>query len=128
MKILLDTATFLWILTDSRKLSARARELFADSGNEVFLSVVSCWEIAIKHSLGRLPLPEPPAQLVPAQRESHGILALPLEEEAALHVGRLPRIHLDPFDRMLISQALVHGLAMLTCDEVIAQYPVRTVW
>ena len=102
--------------------------LFADPANDVFLSVVSSWEIAIKHSLHRLPLPVPPAQFVPAQREAHGIQTLPLEEEAALHVARLPKLHTDPFDRMLVCQALIHGLAVLTSDELIAQYPVRTLW
>lgn len=90
--------------------------------------MVSSWEIAVKHSLGRLPLPESPARFVPDQREAHGIQSLPLDEEAALHVARLPQLHPDPFDRMLISQALVHGLALLTPDEQITQYPVRAVW
>lgn len=128
MRLLLDTSTFLWIITDAPKLSARARELFLDPGNEVYLSSVSVWEMAIKYVMGRLPLPEPPERFVPSQRELHGIEPLPLDEEAALHLARLPLLHKDPFDRMLICQAIVHGLAILTPDTLINQYPVRIMW
>lgn len=128
MRLLLDTSTFLWIITDAPELSARARELFVDPGNEVYLSSVSAWEIAVKYALGRLPLPEPPERFVPFQRRQHGIEPLLLDEEAALHLARLPPLHKDPFDRMLVCQAIIHGLAILTPDELVYQYPVRTVW
>ena len=128
MRILLDTSTFLWIITDSPELSPRARELFVDPANEVYLSSVSSWEIAVKHSLGRLPLPEPPERFVPAQRKDHGIEPLPLDEEAALHLVRLPLLHKDPFDRMLVCQAIVHGLVILTSDKLVYQYSARTAW
>lgn len=128
MKLLLDTCTFLWLLWDAPELSAPARDLFADPGNEAFLSVVSCWEIALKHSAGKLPLPAPPERLVPEQREKHGIATLPLDEESALRVTRLPPYHRDPFDRMLVSQAITGGLVILTPDEAIRGYPVRTAW
>ena len=128
MKLLLDTSTFLWIANDAPELSAHARELFVDPGNEVYLSSVSAWEMAVKYALGRLPMPEPPAPFVRLQREQHGIEPLPLEEEAALHLTRLPPLHKDPFDRMLICQAIVHGLVILTQDQLIYQYPVRTAW
>ena len=128
MKILLDTCTFLWVIVDAPELSNPARELFVDPANEVYLSAVSTWEIAIKHALGRLPLPEPPERFIPAQRKQHGIDALPLEEEATLYLGRLPDHHTDPFDRMLICQAIVHGLVILTPDELVVRYPVRTIW
>lgn len=128
MRLLLDTATFLWVITDAPELSGRARELLLDSENEAYLSSVSAWEIVVKHALGRLPLPEPPERFVPAQRELHGIDPLALDEESALHLVRLPPLHKDPFDRMLICQALVQGLAILTPDALINQYPVRTLW
>ena len=128
MKLLLDTSTFLWIANDAPELSAYARELFVDPGNEVYLSSVSAWEMAIKYALGRLPLPEPPERFIRLQREQHGIEPLPLDEEAALHLTRLPLLHKDPFDRMLICQAIVHGLVILTPDQLIYQYPVRTIW
>lgn len=128
MRILLDTATFLWVVTDAPDLSDDARELFVDPDNEVYLSSVSTWEIAIKHSLGRLPLPDPPAKFVPTQRKHHGIESLALDEEAALHLARLPALHKDPFDRMLVCQAVVQNLVILTPDELVSQYPVRTIW
>ena len=128
MRLLLDTATFLWIITDSPELSARARELFVDPGNEIYLSSVSAWEISVKYALGRLPMPEPPERFVPFQRKQHGIESLPLDEEAALHLARLPLLHKDPFDRMLVCQAMVDGLVILTSDQLIHQYPVRTMW
>ena len=109
-------------------LSARARELFVDPDNEVYLSAVSAWEIALKHAAGRLPLPEPPERFVPAERSRHGIDTLDLDEETALHVGRLPPLHRDPFDRMLVCQAIVHGLVILGPDPLISQYPIRTAW
>lgn len=128
MRLLLDTSTFLWAVIDAAELSGRARELFLDGDNEVYLSSVSAWEMAVKHALGRLPLPESPDRFVSRQRELHGIEALPLDEEAALHLVRLPLLHKDPFDRMLVCQAIVHGLAILTPDSLINQYPVRTLW
>lgn len=128
MKFLLDTATFLWAITDDPELSTRAREAFVDSANEIYLSSVSAWEIAIKYSLGRLPLPEPPERFIPFQREQHGIEPLQLEEDSALHLTRLPPLHKDPFDRMLVCQAIVHGLVILTSDTLVNQYPVRTIW
>ena len=128
MRVLLDTCTFLWMIGEPEQLSGKARDLVVHPSNEVFLSVVSCWEIAMKHALGRLPLPEDPSQFVPAQREAHGIQSLPLYEESALHVSRLPNLHADPFDRMLVSQAIVHGLCLLSPDKQIARYPVRIYW
>ena len=128
MRLLLDTCTFLWAISGASDLSARARELVADSDNEVFLSSVSGWEIAVKHALGRLPLPASPDRFVPEQRARHGIDPLPLDEESALHVVRLPPLHRDPFDRMLVSQAIVHGLTLVGPDPLIAQYPLRTTW
>lgn len=128
MRLLLDTCTFLWIVGGAEDLSAPARQAFADPGNEAFLSAASAWEIAVKHRLGRLPLPVPPGAFVPAQRAAHGLEPLPVDEEAALHVAKLPDLHRDPFDRMLVAQALVGGLVLLTPDDQIREYPVRTLW
>lgn len=128
MRVLLDTATFLWAANDAPEFSAKAREIFADPDNEIFLSSVSAWEMAVKYALGKLPLPEPPARFVPRQRKQHGIDLLPLDEESALHLSRLPFLHKDPFDRMLVCQAVVHRLVILTADELIRQDPVRTMW
>ena len=128
MKLLLDTCTFLWIVADAHALSRRARELFRAADTDVYLSAASAWEIAVKHGLGRLPLPSPPDRFVREMREAHAIAPLPIDEESALHVTRLPGLHRDPFDRMLVSQAIVHGLTILTPDPLIAQYPGRTTW
>ena len=128
VRLLLDTCTFLWVASGAPELSPRARELFEDPDNDVYLSVVSAWEIALKNAAGRLSLPEPAGQFVPAQRRQHGIDALELDEESALHVARLPPLHRDPFDRMLVCQAIVHGLVILGPDPLITQYPIRATW
>jgi PIN domain nuclease of toxin-antitoxin system len=128
MKLLLDTCAFLWLITDAKELSRDARELFREPANEVYLSSVAAWEIAVKYALGRLPLPAPPERVIPVQRQQHGITGLPLDEESVLQAHRLPPLHRDPFDRMLICQAIVHGMAILTPDPLIAQYAVRVVW
>lgn len=128
MKVLLDTATFLWAATDSPSLSRSAREAVADPDNEVRLSAVSSWEITIKHALGKLVLPKPPETLIPEIRAAYEIATLPLDEESTLQINRLPSLHRDPFDRMLICQAIVHGLILVTPDEAIRRYPVRTLW
>jgi len=128
MNILLDTCAFLWIVRDSPQLSATARILFSDPTNMIFLSAVSAWEITVKHGLGRLPLAEPPHRYIPTERDKHDILSLDLSEAAALELRRLPNHHQDQFDRMLICQAIAHGLTLLTPDSHIQAYPVRTVW
>ena len=128
MRILLDTCTFLWLITDDTALSAPARNAFVDPDNEVYLSAVSVWEIAVKHSLGKLPLPTSPERFIPNQRERHGITPLPLEEGAILYVSKLPLLHRDPFDRALVCQAIHHELTLLTPDPLIIQYAVRTAW
>jgi PIN domain nuclease of toxin-antitoxin system len=128
LNILLDTCTFLWLISDSTELSERAREVFTHDSDTVFLSSVSVWEIVVKHALGRLPLPASPAQFIARMRALHDIESLPLEEEAVLMLPRLPDIHRDPFDRMLVCQALAHGLSLLTPDPLIRQYPIPVVW
>jgi len=128
LKILLDTCAFLWIITDDSRLSQRARELFVDPENEAYLSVASIWEIVIKYKLGKLSLPERPEKYIPSKREQHEIDSLPLDEEATLYLAKLPDLHKDPFDRILICQAIVAGLVILTPDDLITQYPLRCVW
>jgi len=128
VKLLVDTCTFLWSNTDPVKLSPLARQLYLDPDNDLYLSAISAWEIAVKHMAGRLSLPEPAAQYVPSRRTANGIQTLELDEEAVLQLPKLPPIHGDPFDRMLICQAIVNGLAILTPDEWIMQYPVRVLW
>lgn len=128
MKCLLDTCTFLWIISGSTELSPRARTLFLDPANDVLLSAVSVWELSVKHALGKLPLPGPIERFFVEQREQHGIVTLPLDERSVLHLHKLPMFHRDPFDRMLICQAIEHDCLLLTPDPLITQYPVRTQW
>jgi PIN domain nuclease of toxin-antitoxin system len=94
----------------------------------VLLSAVSVWEIASKHKAGRLPLPEPPDTLIPTERRLRGVDPLAFDEDSALQVLRLPPLHRDPFDRMLVSQAIAHSLAIVTPDPLVTQYPVRVIW
>ncbi len=128
MVILLDTCTFLWIINGSMQLSRVAAKAFQDPNNTVYLSSISIWEILANNACGKLTLPEPVADYVKLQRDRHGIESLPLEEAAVLHQPRLPRLHSDPFDRMLLCQALELGCAIMTPDEQIGRYPVRIIW
>ncbi len=102
--------------------------MFLDRENQRYLSAASAWEIGIKYSLGRLPLPRRADLFVPMIRDASGIASLEIDEESALHAGRLPALHADPFDRMLVAQAIVHGMAILTRDPQIEQYAVRVYW
>lgn len=128
MNILLDTCTFLWIVSDSTELSDTARQLFSDPSNEVYLSVASAWELIVKHKLGKLPLPQPPHEFIKKWRTHHDIDSLPLDESAVLQLSRLPEYHKDPFDRILICQAIAGGMLILTPDSRITRYPVQAEW
>jgi PIN domain nuclease of toxin-antitoxin system len=128
MRVLLDTCTFLWISGEVGQLSAEAKEQITNPANEIFLSSASVWEIALKYIRGRLILTEPPQQFVPKNRDRHGVTSLPITEDAALHLSRLPGHHNDPFDRMLVCQAIAEDMTIVTPDELIRQYPVRTIW
>ena len=124
MRILLDTCEFLWLVSGDSRLPAAVASAVRNPGNQVFLSAVSFWEISIKHSLGKLPLPQPPAQFIPLQREEHLIAPLALDEAAVAYLSGLPALHRDPFDRMLICQAQARGLTLASSDPLIRQYPV----
>ncbi len=128
MKILLDTCVFIWAILEPVKLSKSAKEIFTSPNNDIFLSTISFWEIITKNRLGKLPLPEPPKQFLQKHRKKHLISALSLEEDAVLHLYDLPFYHKDPFDRMIICQSIEYGMAILTPDSLITQYPVRTIW
>jgi len=128
MNLLLDTCTFLWFLADAPELSPRARDLIGDPGHDVFLSVISVWEIARKHAGGTLVLGTHPSILIPEVRHRLRIASLEFDENDALASGKLPLHHKDPFDRMLIAQALMNGLTIVTPDAHFNAYPVRTLW
>lgn len=132
MKALLDTHTFLWWITDNPQLSPRARDLIADSANDVYLSAVSGWEIAIKAQLGKLRLPENVLQTIPqfvmTQLALNAIRVLPLQIHHALHVYTLPLHHRDPFDRLLIAQSQLENLPLVTADTILNAYDVSIIW
>ena len=121
-RLLLDTHVLLWALEDSQALSADARQSIADTRNEVFVSAVSIWEMAIKRSLGKLRAPDNLADTV----QEAGFAALPITLAHAEQAGMLPPHHRDPFDRMLVAQALAEGLVVVTDDALIPKYGVRT--
>lgn len=125
---LLDTCTFLWLVEDSPKLPKSVRTLFSAPDNLIYLSVVSFWEILVKTATGALTLPEPAHGYVTRQRAAHKIDSLPLNEDAVANLSRLPHVHKDPFDRMLICQALACGFTILTPDREISSYPVKVAW
>ncbi len=110
----------LWWAQDDRRLGGDARAAIADGRSEVFVSAISIWEVEIKRSLGKLSSDED----LPARAHEHGLLSLPVRSEHATQVGRLPPLHRDPFDRMLVAQAQVEGLAIVTSDREISRYPV----
>jgi|SRR5438552_12625449 PIN domain nuclease of toxin-antitoxin system len=128
MKLLLDTVTFLRATLVPGELSGHAKELLRDADNERYLSIVSSWEIAVKYSLGRLVLTQSPYQFVLEHRAKLAADLLQLDEESVFHVTRLPHLHRDPFDRLLICQSIVHGMVLLTPDPAISRYPIRTAW
>ena len=122
--MLLDTHVFLWLQTEPERLEGQLA-VVQDERNRLFLSAASSWEIAIKHALGRLRLPESPSAYVPKRIRAVGAEALNIEHGHALAVATLPPRHGDPFDRLLVAQALSLDMAILTADELIAEYPVR---
>jgi len=125
MRILLDTQVFLWLQAEPERLSRRTLGLLADRGNALFLSSASAWEIAIKHALGKLRLPQSPGQYVPRRMAQSGILGLPIQLSHALRIEALPPHHREPFDRMLVAQAQIERMSLLSADPQLAAYDVR---
>jgi PIN domain nuclease of toxin-antitoxin system len=123
MRLLLDTHIFLWFISGDARLPTDWRESIRDADNAVYLSVVSLWEALVKYRLGKLPLPHPPESYLPTQRARHQIASLSLDEASVCHLSTLPAAHRDPFDRMLVCQALEHGLSIVTVDPVFEAYP-----
>ncbi len=128
MRLLLDTHTFLWWIADDPRLSKKACEVIGDGKNQLFLSAASGWEIAVKARLGRLQMPDDLERFILEQTALNAIENLPVILSHTLHVYTLPDYHRDPFDRLLISQAQLEGLPILTADPQISQYSVEVVW
>lgn len=125
MRLLLDTHVWLWMQAEPDKLSPQATDLISDTRNEVLLSAASSWEIAIKFALGRLPLPTDPHDYVSSRMARSGTTGLPVHHHHALHVATLPTHHRDPFDRLLISQAMLEGAILISADRQMAAYEVQ---
>jgi PIN domain nuclease of toxin-antitoxin system len=128
MKALLDTHTFLWWNLNDPQLSEIARSIIADGQNEIYLSAVSSWEIAIKYAKGRLKLPETPDEYVAKRLTLHRFIPLPIQLSHTLEVYKLPEIHQDPFDRLLIVQSEMEDMTLLSADKTIAQYDINVIW
>lgn len=128
MRFLLDTHVWIWWLGSPELLSAQTRAILADPESELSLSAASVWEMAIKVSIGKLQLPGPIDVFVPGQLSQDGIQLLPVQLSHALKVASLPHHHRDPFDRMLLAQAEVESLALITADPLLKPYGVRLVW
>jgi PIN domain nuclease of toxin-antitoxin system len=129
VRALLDTHSFLWwVSARGSNLSPKAADVIGDAENEILFSAASAWEIAIKASAGRLRLPSRPERYVPARVRRHGFRVLPVDLEHALRVARLPRIHGDPFDRLLVAQAMSEGIPLVSSDPAIGRYDVEVIW
>jgi PIN domain nuclease of toxin-antitoxin system len=128
MRLLLDTHAFLWWVGDSAALSKRARRAIADADNECLVSAASCWEMAIKVSVGKLELPGTVERFVPHQMMVNGFHELPVDLRHAAGVARLPFHHRDPFDRLLVSQALEEDLRVVSADPTFGKYGVTRIW
>ena len=126
MNLLLDTHVFLWLQTQPERLGESLR-IVEDDRNQLLLSAASSWEIAIKYQLGKLPLPEAPERYVPERLRAIGAQPVAVEHPHALAVAMLPPLHRDPFDRLLVAQALLLGLTIATADPSVAQYAIPTV-
>ena len=126
MTVLLDTNAFLWWIADAPPLSRRARKVIA--GSSCLLSIASCWEMAIKASLGHLEVPRPLDRFVQQQLEMNGFHLLPVSLEHVAAVSDLPFHHRDPFDRLIAAQARHEDIAIVTKDPIFARYDVNRIW
>ena len=127
MKVLLDTHIFLWLIQDNKKLSDEHRQIIQNPNNERFLSVVSIWECIIKHRIGKLNFPAPPAIYLPLERRKHLIKTLNINENNIARLAELPLHHRDPFDRLIIAHALHYDLTIVTVDPDIPKYSVKLI-
>lgn len=130
MNLLLDTCTFLWMIWDEPIIKPVTRALLTAPDNTVFLSTISIWEATAKYAADRLEIRATGSawRHLIEQREAHEMIPLQLDDRSVAHVEQLPFIHKDPFDRLLICQAIEHGLAIVTPDQHIRRYPIKTVW
>jgi PIN domain nuclease of toxin-antitoxin system len=127
MRLLLDTHVWLCSTIGDPRISPAVRDAIEDRQNDVFVSAASVWELAIKYRLGRIPLPLPPHEYAPAMLARAGFTSLPISIRHAAAVAALPDLHRDPFDRLLIAQALHDDLTLVTIDPIVRRYAVATI-
>ncbi len=127
MRILLDTQVWLWMLAAPDRLSEDSRTLLIAAENELLFSAASAWEIAIKHGLGKLRLPGSPAKYIPRMMVHTSVTPLPIHHRHALHVASLPEYHRDPFDRLLVAQAQLEGVPIISADRHFREYDVEVI-
>jgi PIN domain nuclease of toxin-antitoxin system len=128
MRVLLDTHAFVRFELEDPQLSEIGRGTIADASNDVLVSAATAYEIGLKASLGRLTLPEPAETYVPSRIALEGFEPLPIDVRHAARAAALPGIHGDPFDRLLVAQAQIEGIPIVTADPAIARYDVETIW
>ncbi len=125
MRLLLDPQVFLWYVTADPRLPQTFHTAIQNYENDVYLSAASIWEAVIKHGLGKLAFSDPPAEYLPRLRERHRISSLAIDEAVMVFLAKLPALHRDPFDRILIAQSLQHDLTFLTVDNAAKAYQVK---
>ncbi len=128
MKLLLDSNVLLWSIFDRKMLSSKVRRLIEDDAHEIFVSVASVWEISIKVAKGKLALPGGSIRYVMEQIQRTETTVLPLSNKHILRVETLPHHHGDPFDRMIVAQAMEEGCVILSSDVGMAAYDARVIW
>ena len=128
MRLLLDTHVFLWWVEDAPELSRKARAAIASADNQCFLSLASSWEMAIKLSLGKLRLPDAIERFIPQQLAEHGFSQLQIDFRHVARVASLAFHHRDPFDRLLVAQAMEEKLSLVSADRQFAKYGVKRIW
>jgi PIN domain nuclease of toxin-antitoxin system len=127
-RLLLDTHVFLWWVDDAPDLSISATRAIADTKNQCYLSITSCWEMAIKSSIGKLRLAKPLERFVSDQLAANGFSLLPIELHHVVKTEKLPYHHRDPFDRLLISQAISENLIIISADSIFSDYGTKVIW
>ena len=128
MKLLLDTCVILWLMMESKRISPTMLEILANPLNSRYLSAASVWEIVVKWQIGKLKLPKAPVEFIAEIKQKGRIRPLPIDDVSALQLNKLPKTHDDPFDRILICQAIENSMTIVTPDDSITQYPIKTLW
>ncbi|MFL5801028.1 MAG: type II toxin-antitoxin system VapC family toxin [Roseiflexaceae bacterium] len=128
MKVVLDTHTFIWWDSDPSQLSATALDLCTDPTNQLILSLASLWEMQIKYQIGKLSLRLPLAEIISHQQATNAVILLPITSEHIFALDSLPMAHKDPFDRLLVAQAISEGAPLISADSIFASYPVQVLW